>query len=162
MTYFDYAVLFILICSIVISTFNGFVKEALALSGWVAGFVVANTFGAQFSMMLPEAIGNGSMRLIVAFIVLFLGTRIAAGLLSKAMSILVKTTGLTVADRGLGGLLGLGRGLVIVLTLVMLCGMTAVPQQTFWKRAMFSPLAETAAHTVMPFLPVGVSSRIRF
>ena len=162
MTFFDYAVLFILICSIVISTFNGFVKEGFALCGWIAGFVVANAFGAQFAIMLPDAIGNGSMRLIVAFIVLFLGTRLAAGMLSKVMSILVKSTGLTMADRGLGGLLGLARGMVIVLTVVLLCGMTAVPQQAFWKQAMFSPLAETAARTVMPFLPAGVSSRIRF
>lgn len=162
MTFFDYAVLFILICSVVISTFNGLVKEGFALFGWVAGFVVANAYGAQLSVMLPEAIGSSAMRLIVAFVILFLGTRLAAGMLSKVLSIMVKTTGLTVADRGLGGLLGLARGMVIVLTLVLLSGMTAVPQQAFWKNAMFSPLAETAARTVMPFLPVSVSGRIRF
>ncbi len=162
MTFFDYAVLFILVCSVVISTFNGFVKEGFALCGWLAGFVVANAYGAQLSVMLPDAIGSTAMRLIVAFIILFLGTRLAAGMLSKVLSIVVKSAGLTVADRGLGGLLGLARGILIVLTLVLLSGMTAVPQQVFWKKAMFSPLAEMAARTVMPFLPTSVSSHVRY
>jgi membrane protein required for colicin V production len=37
-----------------------------------------------------------------------------------------------------------------------------VPQQPFWKDALFSPLAETAAQTVMPFLPNEFAQRIKF
>ena len=92
-------------------------------------------------------------RLIVAFIVLFIGVRILMGLLTMALDAVIKASGLTLADRGLGGLFGLARGLLIVLAAVLLCGMTAIPQQPFWKDALFSPLAETAAQTVIPYLP---------
>jgi len=40
--------------------------------------------------------------------------------------------------------------------------MTPVPQQPFWKQAMFSPLVETMVETVRPFLPAEISSRVKF
>jgi membrane protein required for colicin V production len=100
--------------------------------------------------------------LIVAFVALFIGVRILMALFTMAVDAVVKASGLTVADRGLGGLFGLGRGLVIVLAIVLLCGMTAIPQQAFWKDALFSPLAETAARTVKPFLPGEFARHVQF
>jgi membrane protein required for colicin V production len=161
-TIFDYLVLFVLICSVVISTLRGLVKEILSLAGWIAAFVVANAYGTALAPLLPDAIPGSTMRLIVAFIALFIGVRLLAGLLALALEAVVKASGLTLVDRGLGGLFGLARGCVIVLAAVLLCGMTAIPQQAFWKNALLSPLAETAAHTVLPLLPGDFARRIRF
>jgi membrane protein required for colicin V production len=83
-------------------------------------------------------------------------------LLTMAMDEFIKATGLTVADRGLGSLFGLARGLVLILAAVLICGMTALPQQPFWKDALFSPYAETAAHTVKPFLPGDFARHLQF
>ena len=162
MTIFDYLVLFILIASVVISTLRGLVKEILSLVGWVAAFVVANAFGAKLAPMLPSVFPGETVRLIVAFIALFLGVRVLMGLLSLAIGALIDATGLTLADRGLGGLFGLGRGIVIVLAGVILCGMTSIPQQAFWKDALLSPMAETGARTVKPFLPAALAQHVQF
>jgi len=161
-TVFDYIVLFILISSVIISTMRGLVKEILSLVGWVAAFVVANAFGAKLAPMLPSMIPGGSLRLIVAFIALFLGVRVLMGLLALAIGALIEATGLSLADRGLGGLFGLGRGIVIVLAGVILCGMTSIPQQAFWKNALLSPMAETGARTVKPFLPAAFAQHVQF
>jgi len=161
-TIFDYLVLFILIASVVISTLRGLVKEILSLVGWVAAFVVANAFGAKLAPMLPSVFPGETVRLIVAFIALFLGVRVLMGLLSLAVGALIDATGLALADRGLGGLFGLGRGIVIVLAGVILCGMTSIPQQAFWKDALLSPMAETGARTVKPFLPAALAQHVQF
>ena len=162
MTIFDYLVLFILIASVVISTMRGLVKEILSLAGWVAAFVVANAFGAKLAPMLPSLIPGEALRLIVAFIALFLGVRVLMGLLALAITAMIDAAGLSLADRGLGGLFGLGRGIVIVLAGVILCGMTSIPQQDFWKDALLSPLAETGARTVKPFLPAALAQHVQF
>lgn len=128
-------------------------KEVLSLASWVVSFLVANAYGEDLAQLLPDAIPGQVSRLIVAFIALFIGVRLLMMLLTMAIDALIRASGLTVADRGLGGLFGLGRGLVIVLAVVLVCGMTALPQQAFWKGALLSPLAETAARTVKPFLP---------
>ena len=162
MTIFDYIVLFILISSVIISTMRGLVKEILSLVGWVAAFVLANAYGAKLAPMLPSVVPGESLRLIVAFIVLFLGVRVLMGLLALAIGALIEASGLSLADRGLGGLFGLGRGIVIVLAGVILCGMTSIPQQAFWKNALLSPMAETGARTVKPFLPAAFAQHINY
>ena len=162
MTIFDYLVLFVLVCSIVISTLRGLVKEILSLLSWVVSFFVANAYGQDLAQLLPDVIPGGTTRLIVAFIALFIGVRLLMMLLSMAIDAAIKASGLTLADRGLGGLFGLGRGLVIVLAAVLLCGMTAIPKQPFWKEAVLSPLAETAARTVKPFLPGDFARHVQF
>jgi membrane protein required for colicin V production len=161
-TIFDYLVLFVLICSVVISTLRGLVKEILSLAGWIVAFIVANAYGEALAPLLPEVMPGATARLIVAFIALFIGVRILMGLLAMALEAIVKASGLTLVDRGLGGLFGLARGVLIVLAAVLLCGMTAIPQQPFWKQALLSPLAETIAYTVKPFLPGEFARRVQF
>jgi membrane protein required for colicin V production len=162
LTIFDYLVLFVLITSIIVSTLRGLVKEMLSLLGWIVAFVVANAYSGELAALLPAAIPGEAVRLIVAFLALFIGVRILMGLLSMAVSALVEAGGMTLADRGLGGLFGLGRGLVIVLAGVILCGMTSIPQQDFWREALFSPIAETGVRTVKPFLPAAVAQHVQF
>ncbi|MFC3458946.1 CvpA family protein [Massilia haematophila] len=162
MTIFDYLVLFVLVSSVVISTMRGLVKEILSLLGWVIAFVVSNAYGAQLGPMLPELIPGETLRLMVAFVALFLGVRILMGLLSLALGAVIEASGLSLADRGLGGLFGLARGVVIVLAAVILCSMTSIPQQDFWKDALLSPLVETGARTVKPFLPAALAQHLQF
>lgn len=162
MTVFDYLVLVVLICSIIISTLRGLVKEILSLLSWIVSFVVANVYGEALAALLPELIPGAVTRLIVAFLVLFIGVRLLMGLVSLAIDALIKSAGLSLADRGLGGLFGLARGLVLVLAAVLVCGMTAIPQQAFWREALFSPLAETAARTAKPYLPGDFARHVNF
>ncbi len=162
MTLFDYVVLFVLVTSVIISMLRGLVKEILSVLGWIAAFVVANAYGATLAPMLPHAIPGEAVRLMVAFIALFIGVRILAGLLALAIDAAVKATGLSLADRGLGGVFGLARGIVIVLAGVIVAGMTDLPKQAFWKDAMLSPIAETAVRTVKPLLPEALAKHVKF
>lgn len=162
MTLFDYLLLFVLVSSVIISMLRGLVKEILSLLGWIVAFVVANAYGVQLAPMLPAAIPGEAGRLMVAYIALFLGVRILMGLASMAIGALVSASGLSLADRGLGGLFGLARGIVIVLAVVILCGMTAIPKQAFWRDALLSPLAESGARTLKPFLPAALAQYVRY
>lgn len=162
MTIFDYVVLCILIASIVISTLRGLIKEILSLVSWIVAFVVANLYGAQLAPMLPAMIPGDALRLMVAFVALFIGVRLLMALVMLAVDAVIKASGLSLADRGLGGLFGLARGLVIVLAAVILCGMTDLPKQDFWRNAMFSPLAETGVRTVKPFLPASIARHVTY
>ncbi|PUA19058.1 CvpA family protein [Glaciimonas sp. PCH181] len=162
MTIFDYLVLFVLICSVLIGTLRGLVKEILSLASWVIALFVANAYGESLAVLLPDVIPGAVTRLIVAFLALFIGVRLLMMLLSMVLDGLVKATGLSVADRGLGGLFGLARGAVIVVVAVLVCGTTAIPKQSFWRDAELSPLAVTAANTALPFLPEAFAQHVKF
>ena len=162
MTLFDYLTLFVLLASVVISATRGLVREVLSLASWVAAFMVANLYGETLAQWLPAIVPGALTRLIIAFVVLFIGTRLLMGLLILMCESLIKAGGLSFVDRSLGSLFGFARGLLIVLIAVILCGMTAIPQQPFWKDAMLSPLAESAARSVKPFLPDEFARHVQF
>ncbi|MFT5643320.1 MAG: membrane protein required for colicin V production [Janthinobacterium sp.] len=162
MTLFDYIVLFVLISSVIIGTMRGLVKELLSLVGWIVAFVIANAYGAALAELLPEVIPGVAVRLIIAFVALFIGVRMLMGLLTLAVDAIVTATGLSLADRGLGSVFGLARGMVIVLAGVILCGMTEIPQQTFWTDASLSALVESGVRTIKPYLPVAYAQHVRF
>lgn len=162
MTFFDYLTIFVLVASVIISTTRGVVREVLSLASWVAAFFVANLYGETLAQWLPNIVPGALTRLIIAFVVLFIGTRLLMGLLILMCVSLIKVSGLSFVDRSLGSLFGFARGMLIVLITVILCGMTAIPQQPFWKDAMLSPFAESAARSVKPFLPDEIARHVQF
>ena len=162
MTIFDYLVIFVLAASVVISMVRGLVKEVLSLVGWIVAFVVANAYAAQLAVMLPAVVPGEVLRLILAFIALFIGARILMGLLSMVLGALLDAGGLSLFDRLLGAVFGLGRGLVIVLAAVILCGMTALPQEELWKNALLSPYCELGARVVKDYLPAAMAQHVNF
>ena len=162
MTTFDYAVMAILLVSIIVSALRGLVREILSLIGWIAAFVVASMFAEQVAPVLPLLPPHPVLRTIVAFLLLLVAMTLGMALLNWGLMRAIQASGLTLADRGLGGLFGLARGLVIVLALVMVAGMTKLPQMEFWKEALFSPLLETAVRTVKPWLPADIGNKVKF
>lgn len=162
MTAFDYCVLAILGISVVLSLVRGVVRELVSLAGWIVAFMVANSFAAQFAPMLPSLITGESLRMLLAFAALFLATLLAMGLAAMAASALTKTAGLGLADRFLGSVFGFIRGLLVVLLIVMAAGLTALPQEPFWRKAMLSGPLEMAVMMAIPWLPQDLSRHINF
>ncbi|MDN5752254.1 MAG: CvpA family protein, partial [Nitrosospira sp.] len=136
MTVFDYAVLAILVLSVMLSVVRGVVRELLSLAGWVVAFMVANSFAAGFAPILPSIIDGELLRTMLAFAGLFLSALLAMGLITMLTSALVRSVGLGFADRFFGSLFGFVRGLMVVLLIVLAAGLTALPQEPFWRKAV--------------------------
>ena len=162
MTLFDYAVLLIIGVSILLSIMRGFMREVMALLAWVVAFWVANLFTDQVAPQLPAAIPSPELRYLAAFALLFLATLLVMMLLAIAMSQFMKMIGVGPWDRTLGAVFGLARGLIIVLVLVLMAGLTSLPKQPIWKNAMLSAPLEALVKTIQPWLPVELSKRLNY
>ncbi|MBI2312563.1 MAG: CvpA family protein [Betaproteobacteria bacterium] len=162
MTFFDYAVLLIVGISILLSVIRGLVREVLALLAWLVAFGVASLFAAGAAPFLDGLIASAQLRVLTAFLILFFVTLIGMSLLALLVSKMVSAAGLGVLDRGLGALFGLARGLIIVLVAVLAAGLTPAPRQPEWRNAMLSAPLEAAALSIKPWLPEGLSKRIRY
>lgn len=162
MTFFDYAILLIVGLSVLLSIMRGLVREALALLAWVAAFWIATAYAVDISRLLPASIPTEPIRLLAAFVILFLAALLLVSLVTMALTELVKTLGLGAMDKGLGAIFGLARGMLIVTVLVLLAGLTALPKQAFWRNAMFSAPLEAMALVVKPWLPDELGRRISY
>lgn len=162
MTVFDFAVLGIMGVSILVSVMRGFLREVMALLAWIVAFWVANLFTDQLAPLLPAAIPSPELRFLAAFIFLFLGVLLLMTLIAIAVSQLLKAIGVEPLDRALGALFGFARGMIIVLVMVLLSGLTDLPKQPIWKNAMLSSPLEAIILQARPWLPVELTKRLNY
>lgn len=162
MTSFDYSVLLIIGVSIVVSMMRGAIREVLAIAGWVAAFYVAKTYTTQLIPLLPADIPTDSLKVLAAFVILFLGALLISSLLCIALSGMIKKIGLNWLNRSLGAVFGFARGLLIVCVLVFLAGLTSIPKDARWVNAMFSPPLEALVKSLLPLVPQTVAKHVTY
>jgi len=162
MTAFDYVVVTIVLASVALGVWRGVVGEIIALAAWVLAFLAARWWGAEVARVFFSAIVDPALRIVAAWVALFVVVLVLMALLRLAVRGLLKALGLSLSDRLLGIVFGLARGLVIVLALVVVGGMTLLPKEQWWSAAYFSAPLETAVLAGKPWLPPEVSKRIRF
>jgi membrane protein required for colicin V production len=153
MTLLDYAVLTLTGFSVLLGAFRGLVREVISLAGWAVAFVVAGAYGGDVAPLLARQIPDESWRALAAVVVVFFATLIVMSVIAMLTSRLIKSAGLGVEDRLLGGFFGLARGLLVVVALVLLAGFTPLPRQTVWKDAMLAAPLEKLAVMVKQWLP---------
>ena len=71
MTWLDYAVLGVTALSIAWGLWRGLAREVVSLAGWVIAFLAANLFAAPLAEALPQSIPQPELRVIVAFVAIF-------------------------------------------------------------------------------------------
>jgi membrane protein required for colicin V production len=162
MTWVDYVVLAVLGMSAVIGMWRGFVREVLALIGWVAAAVLAALFSAQLAGIFPADFATPLVRQLLAALLIFVLVLVVAGLCGLFLARLLRAVGLGALDRTLGGVFGLARGALIVLVAVLLIGLTGLPRHPDWQQARLHGPLETAAVAAKPYLPQAVAARIRY
>lgn len=161
MTWFDFGVLGVLGVSLVLGVVRGVVRELVLLSGWVAAFVLSTLFAPELARMMPSSLGP-LLASLLAYLAVFVGALLVSGGLAMLLSFAVKSVGLGVVDRSLGSFFGLARGVLVVLALVMLGGLTPLPKEPFWRDAVLSGPFETVVNAMRPWLPDGLAKNLRY
>lgn len=162
MTAFDFTVIGIGVVSLMIGLWRGVIGEIIALLAWVLAFVAAKFWGAEVARVVFEGIVDPAVRMVAAWLAVFVVVLLAMSLLRLALRGLLKVLGLSLTDRLLGIIFGAARGLLIVLVLVAVGGMTSAPKEKWWSEAQFAAPLETAVLASKPWLPPEVAKRIRF
>ena len=129
----DIFLLLVLLISVVIGLWRGLVYEVLSVAGWVAAFFLAQWYAGAAAARLPLGETAEPLRHAAGFVVVFIVTVFAAGLLAWLVKKAVESVGLRPIDRVLGAAFGLLRGLVLLLALALVVHMTPLKQQEGWK-----------------------------
>lgn len=162
MTWIDYLVLLIVGVSVLISFWRGAVRELFSLLGWVAAWFAAVNFADDVARMLPAAIGQSNLRMLAAYVIVFAGVVLIAIILGIMLSTVLKTMGLGAVDRLLGAVVGLVRGLLMAVVLILAAGLTSLPTGSSWRNSMFSPVFEAVGLQVKTLLPDELARNIRY
>lgn len=162
MAWFDIAVCAVVGLSVLLGAVRGVVRELISLVAWIFALLLARALAPAVAAWLPAAVQPEALRHGMAFVAVVFAALVVAGVVAMLLSMLVKAAGLSLADRILGAIFGLGRGLLIMLVAVILAGLTKVPRDAGWRGAVLAPTFEAAALWIRPWLPAPIGSRMKF
>ena len=164
-SWIDIGIIIILLISIAVAIFRGFVKEAVSLASWIIAIWLAMTFSHQVALFLPASIDEASislsqsevevskLRVGIAFVLIIIGTLIAGALLNYILSHLTKNRAIKGIDRILGGFFGFFRGTAIIVLLILAASYTNFPLSETWKSSQILQPFEEVAKKAIELMP---------
>jgi membrane protein required for colicin V production len=120
----------VLLLSVIQAASSGFFQEAFGIAGLVFGYLIAAWGYRSLADHFASYISSRWLGEIVAFLAIFLGVMLVAGILGRMVRWIVKEAGLKAVDRFLGGALGLLKGCLLVA--IVLVSMTAFTPTSRW------------------------------
>lgn len=138
----DYIIIAVILFSILISLLRGFVREAVSLLTWIVAFWIAFKFsGVATDLFSSFGYGPESpkLRLILCFAILFIAMLFLGFIVNSLLSRFIAKTGLTGLDRMIGMVFGALRGTLVVGVLLLLCSVSIVSKEAWWKNSVLVP-----------------------
>jgi membrane protein required for colicin V production len=157
----DWALLAVVVLSILLGLWRGLVFEVLAVLGWVAAYVAAQALALDVAPRLPIGEPGSGLNHAVAFALVFLGALIAWALAAKLVRMLVHATPLSLADRTLGAGFGLLRGLLVLLALATVVTMTPAAKAPQWTSSLGAQWLTALLQGLKPMLPYELAEHLR-
>lgn len=162
MIWIDFAMIGLVVISSIIGLFRGLISEAFALIIWGLAIWVGLTFGRDFSVFLENMIDMPSARIAAGFAILFFMTLLLGSIVSYLLGAIITKTGLTGTDRFLGMIFGIGRGILVVAILVVLAGLTPLPEEPWWRESELIPPFQSVAIWLRQQVPDGLAGNINY
>jgi membrane protein required for colicin V production len=124
---------------------RGFNQEVFAIMFWLIGIVVAWLFSQHFAIFLLKIFSSPTLRLAGAFVALIVITLVIGWIIKLLLGKTVRKIGLGIIDR-LGGMaLGTIHGLIVVLVMIVIAGLTPLPKDRWWSESKYIPPFQSAA-----------------
>lgn len=149
----DWVFLGVLVFSLLVGGLRGLMFEVISLLSWLAAFVLAQWFAPAVAHWLPISSTNEALRYGLGFLIVFVGTIFAGSLIAFVVKKLVAAVGLSPADRMLGAAFGVARGVVVLLALTVVVGMTPLRSAPWWQESVGAQMAGVVLHGLKPVLP---------
>lgn len=156
----DWIFLTVTVASLLIGAWRGLVFELLSLAGWVAAFFAAQWFAGDVGAWLPMGQADAAWRHVAGFVLVFVAAVFASGFVAWVLKKLVSAVGLRPADRALGAMFGVLRGLVLLLAVALVAGWMQIQDAPWWRESQAAPWLELALKNLRPVLPLQLGQHL--
>lgn len=153
MTELDWIFVVVLLVSLVLGVWRGFVYELLSVLNWLLAFTLAHWLGTSVGEHLPMAGVSDVLRFVAGFVVVFVLSALGGAVLVWLVSKLVKSAGMQPVDRVLGACFGLLRGVILLLAATVVVEMTPVKMSLAWQDSKAAGVSVAALKVLKPVLP---------
>lgn len=162
MTVLDLFILFVIAVSVLIGVFRGFIRESLSLISWIIAFSAAFLLAESASVYFEPYIGAPAIRVVAAFATLFIGTLLVASVVSHLLYRLFIATAIAGSDRALGGVFGLARAAALLGAFILFAGITALPEETWWRQSVLVGFFDPVVLLLRDLLPDDIARQLGY
>lgn len=124
----------IILLSIIVGIIRGLVKESISLVTWIVAILLAVMYTSPLSKYITIT-KHEMVHTLIAFLLIFVGTVFLGAILNFVVGELVRKTPFSIPDRVLGSIFGLLRGFVFATILIMIGGLTTLPEEQWWHQS---------------------------
>ena len=153
MAWLDWIFLAVLAGSLVLGALRGLVYEVLSVASWGAAFMLAQWWAPEAANRLPLASASEPLRYAAGFLLVFVATAFAGGLVAWLVKKLAEAMGLRPVDRTLGAAFGLARGVVVLLGAAVVVHLSPLHSQNWWQESAGASVLTVALKGLKPVLP---------
>jgi membrane protein required for colicin V production len=156
----DWAIVGVILLSVLLAASQGFFFEVISLAGLVVGYLLAAWQYPRVAEWFAPHVKSPWVAEILGFVIIFVAVIILAGVLGRIIRWAVKEAGLRWADRLLGGAFGLLRGSLMV-SIFLLSLTTFAPQSRWLQESELAPYFLVVARGASWLAPFDVRARFR-
>ncbi len=138
----DWFILAVLILSTLLGLVRGFLRETIALLGWLAGLWLAWKFAYLVEPYLGGVLTQPNVRVWVARLIILFVVLLVCSLIGVVLSYFVQHSPFGTIDRSFGALFGLLRGIVMVGLGVIAGQLLQLDTATWWQSSKLMPAAQ--------------------
>ena len=153
----DIGLAIFLALSVVIGLMRGFVFELLSLAGWFAAYFAARWFTPQCQGYVPLGEPGSALNYGATFACVFLLALVVWGIAARLVRALIRATPLSPIDRVLGAGFGLLRGLVVLLVVATVVGVSPLAKSMAWQQSQGAVWLNALLHGLRPVFTNEVS-----
>ena len=161
MNLFDLILVAVVLAFAGIGALRGALREILSVAVWVLALFMAWLFSKSASTWF-SGFSDPTFRHMLAFVVLFACVFVLASLASFVLHLILGVAVPTTSARIAGGVLGALRGVLMLLIIVSLAGLTSFPQKPWWRGSELVIYFQSMAQSLQQMLPADVARQFRY
>lgn len=156
----DLAMLGWLLLSMMIGVWRGLVFELLSVASLLVGWFGCQWAAPTIAPWLPVGEPGSRLNHVAALVLGFVAILFVCALASRLVRLLVHATPLAWPDRALGAGFGALRGVIVLLVVAAVAGLTPLASAPAWKQSHGAAWLNAALDGVRPLLPIQLSQHL--
>lgn len=158
----DLLLLAVIVASMLLGYLRGFIGAVVSTFAWLLAGGAAFGVGAWIATTLANTTEPGTGHLLAGYALSFLGVLIFVDSVGRVVRKRMPSTRMSGMNRALGVGVGLARGGWIACMLLLVLGLTPLPQDPGWQQSQIVPLLLPGAQAMTGWLPDWAAKRVDF